>query len=80
MRISIKDLQVYFWAALHHPEFWTCRINLPVHFRFRSYVQCGKNYAFEVCFSKPQIYISYKIRDAYDKAHGVPCPYEDIPF
>lgn len=80
MKISIKDLQVYLWAALHHSEFRTCRINLPVRFRVRSYTQCGKNYAFEVCFSKYQIYIPWKIRDDYDRVHGLPSPYDDIPF
>lgn len=75
----MKNIKVFLWAALHHPEFWTCLIFLPVLPEVRSWVQSDGRY-WRIRFPKARIYIPWKIERAYELAHGQATDFDDIPF
>lgn len=80
-----KDLRILLWAAMHHPDFWQCRLILPIDFqffrsRFSGYPP-SVAWHFEIRLKRSFVlYIPWKIERDYQIAvEGAP-DYDDIPF
>lgn len=78
----MRNWQIFFWAMLHSPEFKYCFIHLPL------WVQVRREYAsshyrilaLRVGVRSLSVYFPWSVREAYHKAHGLPHPFDDIPF
>lgn len=75
-------LKIYFWAAMHSPDFPRCRVNLPqIHWRFRRQSYPPRSFCLEIGFNPPYIYVPYSVEAAYAQSNPQAYPdFDDLPF
>lgn len=77
----MKELRIFFWAAMHDPEFKLCYIRLPLSIRTASGKRYpGRFWSIEFSLRPIDLYIPWRVEDAYNAAHGLKGEYDDIPF
>ena len=73
--------KIYFWAAMHSPDFNLCYMRLPFSFRVSSQSgHWGIDLLLRVHFREFGFYIPYRVVEAYYASHPQFSVYDDIPF
>lgn len=81
----MRELRIFMWAAMHHPDFWQCYIRSPFVFKVaRDHWKTGWYFNVTIGVRNLTIYNPYHVYDAYlvgiGKAVKLECEYDDIPF
>jgi hypothetical protein len=77
----MNDLRIFMWAAMHHPDFNLCLVNLPI--RFQIFTNRPHRYSpvfvIRLYVHRFDISLPWTVKDDYWRSQGI-APYSDIPF